>query len=120
MKERPFMIAGWKLVQEARRQPVSKTTKRPPAGALPAIWFRSNAVKANVDTHTFPDNCALELATLTAWEEFAYVMMSLYMFGMFIFIPVTIVLLFVFLHFAVALGILVTALSAIYLWPADW
>jgi hypothetical protein len=56
-------------------------------------WFRENEKKADVDSHMFPDNLALKQAPLTDREDMWMCFLSLLLYGMFIWMPLFLLLL---------------------------
>ena len=146
VKQRPVMVDGWKLLAAARKRAAAQPKGKPaPKGALPPQWFRENEVKADVDAHRFPDKCALRPAPLVdpqrgagggggghpSWASPALLdaylcLLSAGFYGVFVWVPVALVVLLVvlphWLHvvpapaaYAVAAGLL----AVVYLGPWD-
>jgi hypothetical protein len=67
----------------------------------------------------FPDRCGLELAPLTKFEEFRYMCVSMWLFGMFILMPVTLIVALCLFPAHYVLAALAAWLTGIYCWPAE-
>jgi 1-acyl-sn-glycerol-3-phosphate acyltransferase len=120
VKQRPFIVNGWEIVQAARAQITGKNAgKSPPPGALPAQFFKEHARRANVDTLKFPDRCATALAPLTKLEEFVYICVSLWLFGMFLIMPIAFILALIWFPVKYVVSTLVVWLIGIYTFPAE-
>jgi len=90
--------------------------------AMTPQWFKEHQIKAHLDTGLFPDNCALQPLPLSFWQEIMYCVVSLVYFGMFLWLPLTVLLLiFVVplysLHVIAAVGVVILVG---YVMPCDF
>ena len=128
MKQRPVMIDVWKLVAASRKRAAGQPKGRPlPRGPLPPQWFKEHEVKADVDSHCFPDGCALRQAPLSAALEVYLCVLSLLFYGVFVWVPCLLVLLLVvlprllpqLLPLPVAIAVVTVLLAGVYALPWD-
>ena len=128
VKQRPVMIDVWKLVAASRKRAAGQPKGRPlPRGPLPPQWFKEHEVKADVDSHSFPDGCALRPAPLSLALEIYLCFLSLLFYGVFVWVPCLLVLLVVVLPrilpqlvpLPVAVAIAAVGLAGVYALPWD-
>ena len=122
------MIDVWKLVAASRKRALGQPKGRPlPRGPLPPQWFKEHEVKADVDSHSFPDGCALRQAPLSPALEAYLCVLSLLFYGVFVWMPCLLVLLLVVLprslphlvSLPVAAAIVAVGLAGVYALPWD-
>jgi acyl carrier protein/1-acyl-sn-glycerol-3-phosphate acyltransferase len=134
---RPIMLLGSDLHEAARKIEISKPYNKTflgkwfgvdasgggQGGRMSAMlspqWIREHQVKAHVDTLSFPDGCALEEVPLRPLDDPFAVLYSFLFFGVFMWLPVCIALVFMLLSFKIAAAIFSTFLVIVYTAPFD-
>lgn len=131
-KHRPVMLLGNDVYEAARANELSKPYNKTLLGALfgwdttpsnkkknmkdllSPQWFKEHQIKSHVDTHTFPDGCALKEVPLRPLDDSAAITFSLGFFGVFMWLPIFFIGVFVLFSFKVAVAILIVFFTVIY------
>jgi acyl carrier protein len=137
LRHRPIMLLGSDLHEAARKIEVSKpynktfwgkwfgvdTSGGGASGRMSAMlspqWLQEHQVKAHVDTLSFPDGCALKEVPLRPFDDAFAILYSFLFFGVFMWLPVCITLVFIMFPLRVATAIFSTFLLVVYTAPFD-
>jgi len=114
-KPRPIIVDAWKVLEEVRKIEAASKGRQTQKGALSNQWFKNNAIKANIDTYKFHDNCALKSAPLKPIEDAYFIMCSFMTFGGSIVVAIVFLMLTLLLPMRIALSIAILLLSFLLL-----
>lgn len=135
-RHRPIMLLGSDIYEAARANELAKPYNKTFLGAwfgldltpqkkanmkdlLSPQWFREHQLKSHVDTHSFPDGCALKEVPMQPLDDPAAIIFSLGFFGVFMWLPIFFISVFVLFSFKVAVAVLVVFFTFTYGIPFD-
>ena len=111
---RPVLIEAWKAQLE-----ITKRNKKSGEKTLDAAWIQENGMFIDPKTNSFPDNCALKEAPFSLKDLIVLTAMTWPLYTFFLWIPVAIVLCFMYYPPIQATLILLASWFLIYSLPSE-